>query len=234
LAVVERVLQDLVDSLRRGFGEDLRSLTLFGSTAENRLRDTSDVNLIIVLNRFDRTSVDRVLEPLRVAQAAIDLQPMWILAAELPAAAEAFATKFADVARRHKILYGEDPFATLTIPRAATLARLRQVLLNQQLRLRGTYISRGLREEQLVRAIADATGPLRAAAATLLDLEGSPSPSPKEALERAAGAEHARTLDALSLAHRGAALPPGTSAATIFAILDLIGHLRARAEELAP
>ena len=48
------------------------------------LRATSDVNLILVLSAFEQVKVDPLRQPLRVAQAAIDLHPMFLLKAELP------------------------------------------------------------------------------------------------------------------------------------------------------
>ncbi len=46
------MLDAVVDAARRAFGDDLRSIVLFGSAAEGRLRATSDVNLMLVLRRF--------------------------------------------------------------------------------------------------------------------------------------------------------------------------------------
>lgn len=56
---------------------------------------------------------------------------------------------------------------------------MKQRLLNLTLRLREAYIARSLREEQLAAVIADAAGPLRACASTLLELEGRASSSPQ-------------------------------------------------------
>ena len=69
-------------------------------------------------------------EPLRVAQAAIRLSPMFVLDAELPAAITSFAEKFADILRRRRITLSADPFIGVTIPREIVIARLDQVLLN--------------------------------------------------------------------------------------------------------
>ena len=52
----------------------------------------------------------------------------------------------------------------------ASIIRLKQTLLNLTLRLREAYVSRSLREEQLIATVADTAGPLRACAATLLEL----------------------------------------------------------------
>ena len=50
--------------------------------------------------------------------------------------------KFADIVRRHRVLHGVDPFAGVTISRAAAVTRVRQVLLNLVLRLRASYALR--------------------------------------------------------------------------------------------
>jgi hypothetical protein len=79
-------------------------------------------------------------------------------------------------------LYGPDPFAGANIPRSAIVLRLRQVLLNLMLRLREGYVEQGAAQERVSELIAEAAGPLRSCAATLLELEGKSAASPKEAL----------------------------------------------------
>jgi predicted nucleotidyltransferase len=233
---VEQALSDVVSAARGAFGTDLVSVVLFGSAAEGRMRATSDVNVLLVLERFDPVRADALREPLRLAKAALDLHPMFMLQAELGAAMDAFALRFADIAARHRVLWGPDPFAALTLPREALLRRLRQVLLNLQIRARERYVALSLREEQLVRYIADTAGPLRAAAASLLQLEGRPAPNPKEALESLAasvgepGAGEA--LAAMSQAREAQMLPAGAAPAVALALMALIARLRERAEAL--
>src|SRR5437867_3252548 len=127
---VVRVLSDFVDAAREAFDDDLLSVILYGSAAEGALRLTSDVNVILVLRAFDRTKADRLHGPLQVAQAAIRLAAMFLLQDEIVAAARAFAQKFADILRRRRVLFGEDSFLGLAIPRSALVVRLDQVLLN--------------------------------------------------------------------------------------------------------
>ena len=92
-----------------------------------------------------------------------------------------FAQKFADILRRHRVIFGEQVFANTQVPRDAEIFRLRQILLNLTLRLREAYVSRGQRPEQAARALADTWGPLRATAATLLELEGRPNSDQRRA-----------------------------------------------------
>lgn len=225
-ANVRDVLDSFVSSAQAAFGEDLRSVVLFGSAVEGRLRPLSDVNVLVLLLAFDRARADQLREPLRRAHAAIRLSAMFLLEAELEAAIEAFAVKFGDIARRRRVLHGRDPFAATVVPRAATIVRLRQTLLNLTLRMREIYIARGLREEQLVASISEMAGPLRACASTLLELQGAPVPPPKEALAQVAGAllssEDARVLmDRVTEARTERSLTTGSSSATFCEFIDL-------------
>src|SRR5262245_43203743 len=112
-ADVERVLVSFVDAAKKAFGGALRSVVLYGSAAENRLRAVSDVNVMLVLKTFDPSAAEALRDEARLARAAVSLRPMFVTESELPDAVELFATKFADVARRHRVLHGVDPFADL-------------------------------------------------------------------------------------------------------------------------
>ena len=233
---INQLLQNLVEAARAAFRDDLKSVVLFGSGAEGRLRPTSDLNLLLVLKQFDQGRVDVFREPLRVAQVAARASVMFLMEAELSDAAEAFAVKFDDIARRRRVLYGEDVFAHLQVSRGALKQRLRQVLLNLTLRLRERYAADSLREEQLALVIAEAGGPLRAAASTLCDLEGRPAASPRESLERVVaalgGAEGANLPAAISQARQSRSLPAGAAARLMFQLIKLCEAMRLRTERL--
>ena len=110
--------------------------------------------MLLVLKTFKQSSADRLREPMRLAHAAVQLNAMFLLEAEVHAAMDAFAVKFADISARHRVLFGTDPFAGLRPPRDSLVRRLKQVLLNLQLRLRERYVLVSLREEQLAIVIA--------------------------------------------------------------------------------
>jgi predicted nucleotidyltransferase len=228
-------LQNFVGAARASLGDDLRSIVLFGSAAEGRLRATSDVNVIVVLARFEQPNIDALREPLRRAYALARVTPMFLLESEVPAAVKAFTVKFADVLRRRKVLHGSDPFEGVKVPRDAEIARLKQVLLNLMLRLRHRYVLTSLRDEQAMAAVADAAGPLRACAAALLELRGKSAPHPKEALEEVAskvGGDWRETLENISKARESRTLPPGAGATTLLRVIELVSLLRVEVDAL--
>ncbi|OGX13302.1 MAG: hypothetical protein A2351_05910 [Omnitrophica bacterium RIFOXYB12_FULL_50_7] len=235
---IGKSLADFVDSTKKAFGDDLRSIILYGSGAEGKLRATSDVNLIVVLSAFDRSKSDLLREPFRTAHAAINLKVMLLLESEIKSAIEAFSVKFFDIIHRYRILYGADVFTNITIPREATIARLKQVLLNLSLRLREQYMLSSLREEQLAIIIADSTGPLRACAATILELKEKIQKAPKEALQHLVhGFSDTKNWDEvlmhLSEARETRALPQGVAGPTLFKLIELANRMRSQIEQLS-
>jgi len=233
---IQRHLDVFVAAAQTAFGADLAAAVLFGSAADGQLRATSDVNLLLLLKRFTPQAADALRAPLRLAHAAIDLQVMFLLESELTQAADAFAVKFADIIARHRVLLGNDPFASLHTSRDAVLRRLRQVLLNQQVRMRERYMLLSLNEEQLAGAIADAAGPLRSAAASLAQLEGKSALSGKQALEAFVDqfgepSLHA-ALQAMSAARETARLAPGQALPAFTSLMTITERLREHAEQM--
>jgi hypothetical protein len=69
---LSRSSQTLIDSL----GEELEALILFGSAAEGLMRASSDVNLLVVLRRFDSDRIDSASAVLQNAAAAVSCSPV--------------------------------------------------------------------------------------------------------------------------------------------------------------
>lgn len=224
-ALAEQCLSQVVESARLALGENLISALVFGSAANNQLRATSDVNLMLVLKQFHQPQIDLIRESVRLARALVELHVMFVVEAELPAAAKAFAMKFSDIAHRHRLLLGENPLANLTITRDDLIANMRQVLLNFQLRTREHYVTNSLREEQTVHLIADAAGPLRSCAAALREIRGQEYLPAKLALEefaRMSRQDHLiDAVQAMSVAREQVFLPVGSASATLMSLLEL-------------
>jgi len=230
---VTRVLEDWVAAAKNALGADLNAVVLFGSAAEDRLRPSSDVNVVMVLRRFDAQAMSGLRESFRAAHAAIRLEVMFLLEREISEATEAFAVKFADILQRRRVLLGADPFRDITLSRGAEIARLRQQLLSCVLRLRHRYMLSSLREEQATRVIAESAGVVRACAEALRELSGGSVTSPKLALEafvaEQADAELALLPARLSRARETGRLDVGQAAPTLLLVIQLVERLHAAA-----
>jgi predicted nucleotidyltransferase len=231
---VRTALSEFTAAAQQAFADDLRSIVVFGSAAEGRLRSTSDVNVIVVLRRADAAKLKAIGDAYRFAHAAIRLSAMFILESEIDIAKDAFAVKFADIIARHEVLHGDDPFVGLTISREAALHRLLQVLVNLQLRLRERLALSSLYGEQLAMAAADAVGPLRASAAVLLWLESGARVAPRDALRKIADETGtAAALAVITEARESGGVPAAGADATLVGAIELANQLAARTERLA-
>jgi hypothetical protein len=145
--------------------------------------------------------------------------------------------KFADIVRRHRVLYGNDPFEHFAVSRRAAIARVQQVLFNLVLRLRASYALESDREERLAHLIADAAGPLRASAAEILDLQGTPASNGRAAFELLARqwspAKAPMVIVSISQARETRRLEPADTARVYLEVIDLAGHLHRQAAALS-
>jgi hypothetical protein len=227
---VRTIFCELIDCACKTMGNQLSSIILYGSAAEGKMRATSDINLLFILNQFTSETIDPLRETLRLAQTMANIKVMFIMRDEIAKAAEAFAMKFADIEHRHVVIFGEDLLKNLSITREAKIQRLQQVLLNLAIRLRERYAIASLREEQLAMVLADITGPLRVAAATILELQGKPAESIKAALERLAPslsvADWQQALSNLSIVRETRKLPPGAASSTCFKVLSMLQNMQ--------
>src|SRR4051794_24036171 len=221
---VVTILQEFVATLAATM--PLESVILFGSAAEGRLRSTSDVNLLVIANDWTLEQLDAARLPLRSGRAAAGLTVMFLKSAEVDAAVESFAVKFADIKARHRVLLGRSPFDSLQITREAAVRRVQQVLLNLELRSRERYVMEGDHEERLEQIIAEATGPLRASAATLVHVQDGRTLAPRLALEELFPSRQA-SMQAISTVHRGEHLPAGAARELFAGMLSLITELAA-------
>ena len=225
-----QVLEELVTALVATAASQLDSVILFGSGAEGRLRSTSDLNLLVVVDGLTLEQLDALRQSFLTGRSAAGLTVMFVEKAEVPRAMDAFAVKFTDIKARHRVLYGSSPLDSIEITREATVRRVRQVLLNLTLRLREQYVIEGEHEERLARIVADVTGPMRACAATLIALKDGRTLAPKAAMEELlAGAGWDECLAGMSTVHRGEHLPAGATRKLYGDILRLLVALDERA-----
>ncbi len=224
------VLEEFTLDAQAALQDSLRSIILFGSAAEDALRATSDVNVIVVLHRFESERIDALRDALIKARVAIRLEVMFLLESEIETASEAFAVKFADIQHRRRVLWGDDVFAALEVSPEAMRLRLRQVLLNMNLRLRQAYAVSANREEKLPVILAEQIAPLRTSAAVLLAIRGQRAASPKAALETVVSSwgdtALLQQLAAFSQIREGELLAPGAARQLLLDMLTMVERLR--------
>lgn len=234
--ITKKTIDEFLEAVRPAFAENLRSIVLYGSAAEGTLRPTSDVNLVLVLNSFDPRQAVRIRPAMRLAQSTIQLNAMFLLNDELRAAMRSFAPKFADILRRRVVLFGEDPFAELTISRDAELLQLRQQLLNITLRMRAVFVARGAREEQLAIFLARVIGPIRKLIDSFLRLQNMPPASPRESFQMIGAelgvADWPQVLDAIDTIQKARMGSHGLATDTFLKVMECVEKMKRKAEAI--
>src|SRR5262245_35765981 len=105
--IKSKSLQSLVTDLRSAHGDNLASITLYGSAASGEESDAgSDKNVLVVLKRLE-------VEDLRLARAATKAwkdarqpPPVFFAVDELKRAADVFPIEFLQMEQARKVLYG--------------------------------------------------------------------------------------------------------------------------------
>jgi predicted nucleotidyltransferase len=158
-------LAELETRLKAILGDDLVALVVHGSAVRGGWRESSDVDLIVVVRDPSREQLEKLAEPLTLARYASRIEAMILTADEIPRAADVFPVFYDDIRRRHVVLFGKDPFADLTIAPQHLRLRVEQELREAQIRLRRVVVDSAGRPADLLagarRKLKQIRSPLR-------------------------------------------------------------------------
>jgi predicted nucleotidyltransferase len=114
----EHDLSEFLNALKAALDQHLSSLVLFGSMASSEFREIhSDVNLLVVLNQVSGDEIAALAGPLHRWLKRGHVAPLVLSATELPAVARDHPIEFLDILDHHRILFGSDVLAGLTVDR---------------------------------------------------------------------------------------------------------------------
>ncbi len=172
-----KALQRLVTDLCAAHGENLVSITLYGSVAAGKQTDAhSDHNVLVVLRRI-------ALDDLRLSQKAtrawkVAGQPpaVFFTVDELKRAADVFPIEFLQMEKARKVLYGSDPFEFVEISQANLRHQTEYELRTKFIQLRRLYISESLSVASLTALMIDSFASFAALFRAVLILHGQESP----------------------------------------------------------
>jgi hypothetical protein len=236
-AAVREALRRLCADLARAAGPGLVGLILYGGLARGRFYlGRSDINLVVLLREVSAAMLTAVAPTLNAAWRSIRVEPFILTPAEIPRVAAAFPIKLLDIKDYHVVLHGEDPFATLQVPRAFIRLRVEQELRNLGLRLRRRFLGRTGNPAALAEALSAAARPLAVQLASLLRLAEKEVP----AVDRTAAildlAAVTFGLDRAALAElaglRAGAQPTGDAAGLYTRVLQAIARAADQAADM--
>jgi hypothetical protein len=138
--VPEKQIDDFVGRMRLAAGENLQSVILYGSAASGEFHaEFSNVNLLCVLREASYATLNALAPAVDWWTRQKRHVPLLLTGEELLRSADVFSIELLDMQRRHRVLFGADVLATLTIPmhfhRAQVEYELREktILLRERL-----------------------------------------------------------------------------------------------------
>src|SRR5205814_2209271 len=105
-------LDELVSQLRAAYGPALRSIVLYGSAAAGEhLPKRSDYNVLVVVDSLDAPQLTAASAASRAWADAGNPAPLTMTTSEWRGSSDIFPMEYADILDRHRVLFGDDPFA---------------------------------------------------------------------------------------------------------------------------
>jgi len=134
---MEKLLEQMKDKLLAGAGANLKAIVLFGSAARGEYHEKhSDLNVLCVLERAGADDVRALHEAAAWWEQKKFPAPQIFTLDELHASADIFAIELLDMKAHHKMIYGEDFFAELSVPMQLHRLQVERELRTNWLKLR--------------------------------------------------------------------------------------------------
>src|SRR5687767_626417 len=183
---VREALRELVDDLRATHKDNLASVVLYGSAAAgDNVELRSDYNLLIALNRITPQDLRLAQALMREWQRLGHPLPVYFTTEELSDAADVFPIEFHQMANARVVLYGPDPFESLTFSDANLRHQTEYELRSKLIQLRRMYIPASVSTEKLCDLMSDSLSSFAALFRAVLILYGEEAPVAKPESVRA-------------------------------------------------
>jgi hypothetical protein len=152
----EKTITRVTEQVRLIFGKDLVCLALYGSAAgEDFVAGRSDLNLAIVLERITFQHLTALHQHLPKWHKLRVATPLLLDRQFLDRARDVFPMEFHDIKEQHRVLYGEEVFATLVIDGRHLRYQAEHEARGKLLRLRTLYAEIGAERNRLKALMLD-------------------------------------------------------------------------------
>lgn len=189
---MEKILGQLVDRLRKTYGDRLVSVVLYGSAAVgDHHQGFSDYNVLCVLSRITRQELGESEEIFRWWREQGSPSPLLLTHQEFQTCTDCFAIEFHDIKRQYRVLHGADVVEPLVIDDSFYRAQVEHELRAKILRLRQKASGMLSDKDLLRRLLADSLSTFCVLFRHALILSGKQAPLKKREIVDAAAAAFA-------------------------------------------
>ena len=134
---MDKVIEQLVEKLRKAYGERLVSVVLYGSAvAGDHHQGFSDYNVLCVLTEITPRELADGTDIFRWWRENGNPSPLLLTEREVATSSDCFAIEFRDIQHHHQILHGKDVVSGLVVEDVFYRAQVEHDLRAKLLRLR--------------------------------------------------------------------------------------------------
>ena len=184
---MEKTVEQLVEKLRKAYGDRLVSVVLYGSAAAgDRQEDFSDYNVLCVLSRIGPRELSDSEPIFRWWREHGSPSPLLLSEREVATSADCFVIEFDDIQRQHRLLAGKDVISGLAVDHRFYRAQVEHDLRAKLLRLRQKACGMLSDADLLRRLLLDSVSTFCVLFRHALILHGSEGPAAKREVIAAA------------------------------------------------
>ena len=155
-AKTEKAIAQVAAQIRSVFGNELVSVALYGSAAgDDFVPGRSDLNFVIVLDRLTFAHLKALHAYLPSWHKLGVATPLLLDRASLDRGRDVFPMEFHDIKAQHRVLYGEEVFATLPVDSRHLRYQAEHEARGKLLRLRALYAEVGADRKRLEALMLD-------------------------------------------------------------------------------
>jgi hypothetical protein len=170
-------LDEFVSQLRGVYGDDLKSVVLYGSAVGGEhIKKKSDYNILVVVETLPLERLQAASNVTRAWRNAGNPPPMTFTQQEWNTTADVFPMEYTDIQLRHQVLYGSDPFAQVEIDWGDLRMQVEREAMGKVLRLRQGAMLAGKDEKDQLELLTASLSALMVILRGVLQLHGVTPP----------------------------------------------------------
>lgn len=178
-------LEQLVEQLRKAFGDELRAVVLYGSAAAGEhIAKRSDLNVLVLVRKLDLVLLEREAAIARAWSEGGHPPPLTLTEAEWRSSSDVFAMEYADILERHRLLFGESPFEGIQVEHRDLRLQLEREALAKLLQLRQGILASGGDRKRLTQLLESSLSTFMVIFRAVLRDRGETPSTDYEALSR--------------------------------------------------
>lgn len=147
---MDKILNDLIENLKKTFENRLSSVFLYGSCAvEDCSRTFPDLNLIVIIENLQAQDLKNSHSFIKNFAQKGKYLPIFMDKEEWLNSCDVYAIECADIQDRNKILYGENLISNIGVDKSNLRFQCEQETKNLLIRLRQTYLGHAKNKKAL-------------------------------------------------------------------------------------